>query len=246
MTIRSLSLAVGTLWCLAGQVVAGPILGVNIASLQNDADLVCVGSVTSVIALGKETIRISNAGANIPSVEAYILEAKMNVSSVVRGEAEKQITIRCHRNLRAWIPGISEGAYVAFLKRKADCFVPVHELAYLIPLAEVALEGGDRTLAELLKTTITCGKIDLVRPAIDALFQVMPSDEFTTYADQLTASSNEFVAGVAHLYLLRAGQTGALSRAQSFIDQHHHDKKTRNLAAEISHSLEMSTRKKRD
>lgn len=246
MTIRSFSLVVGTLWWLAGQVAAGPILSVNIASLQNDADLVCVGSVTSVTALGKETITVSRDGANIQGVEADILEAQMNVSSVVRGEAAKQITIRCHRNLQAWIPGISEGAYVAFLKREADHFVPVHELAYLIPLDEVALEDGNRTLDELLKTTVAHGKSDLVRPAMDALSQIMPSEEFATYADQLTASSNEYVAGVAHLYLLRAGQTGAVPRAQSFIDQPRHDKETRNLAAEISHSLEKSTRKKQD
>jgi len=237
MTIRSLVALVLALCWLAGPLRAGPILNVNIASMQKDADLVCAGSVTSVTALGKEKISISEGGANINNVEVDVLDAQMTVYRVLRGEAANKITIRCHRNLLAWIPGITEGACVVFLRREADHFVPVHELSYVIPLDAAALEDGDRTLAEMLKTTITHGKTDAVRPAMDALSQVIPSQEFAAYADRLAASANKYVAGVALLYLIRAGQSNAVSRAQVFIDQPGSNKEAQSLAAEISDSL---------
>lgn len=225
---------------LAKPVCGGPILSVNIASLQKNADLVCVGIITQVNVLGSETISISEGGTYLKNVEADLLEAKMSVSFVLKGEADSKITIRSHRNLMAWMPGITEGAYVTFLRREGDHFLPIDELAFVIPLDPAAVAGNHKTLPELLKVTATSRKSDLVRPAMDALSQVVPAPEFLGYADELAMSHDEHVAGVALLYLVRAGQRNAVSRAQSFVDRPHAEKETKYLADEISRVLGQS------
>jgi len=199
----------------------GPVFTVNIKLLESEADAICIGEVTSVKTIGKKNLFFSE-GVNIGPYEAEVLRAQVSVHQVIKGESPNEITLECYRNLNAWIPGIAEGAYILFLKKKEEIFVPVKQPGYLIPVARQALK--DDNITDVLKGTIATRNRRLIRPCIEALQQVMNADDFNSYALGLLKGKDPFICGSALLVLIKTGDKTVLDEASKFSATKHNDK----------------------
>lgn len=214
---------------------AGPVFTINIKLLESEADTICIGEVTSVKTIGKEKL-LSSDGVNIGPYEAEVLRAQVSVHKVIKGTPANEITLECYRNLNAWIPGIAEGAYILFLKKKGGFFAPVKQPGYLIPVAHQALKNDN--IIDVLKGTIATRNRRLIRPCIEALQQIISTNDFNNYALGLLKEKDPFIRGSALLSLIKTGDKTVLDEASKFSAAKHNDKEVDNLAKKIAIAIE--------
>jgi hypothetical protein len=234
-TPKTFTAILAILAALSGQMtVAGPVYQLDVKSLDAGADLVCGGDVVRVESTGKEMISIRNSGGSTTSYETEVLLARFAVRCVFKGEAQDEITIKCHRNLLAWLPGITQGSCIVYLKKEGEVFVPVRETGNVVPCDEQALRVAKPTMTHVLKATIEKGKRDSIRICLDVLSQVLPEEEFGAYARHLAEAKDDYLRGMGLLHLVSKGDRSVVAPAMTFASKTHEDKELKNLAAEIS------------
>lgn len=233
--MKTILLIVSLYFCvLSVSVCAGPQLAINLKSCTATADVICVGEVISVTNNGVISVSTETSTINTGSYDAELLRANIIVSRMFKGEEHGIITLECYRNIQAWVPGIAEGYYILFLRRKGDIFIPVHQPGFLVPIDSRGLHAEDDTMTEIFKATVAFKNPRLVRSSLNMLSQLMAPNEFIEYAHQLLNDYDTFVQGAAIMELINFGDTSVLDKATRYSESNYDDKELNNLARAIS------------
>lgn len=212
----------------------GPIARIDLTSLMSEADLVGAGKVDSVRVVGSEFVSVQTKNFNAGSFQADVLSAKMLIQYAFKGGPGGEISVRCYRNLSAWVPGISEGSYIIFLRKHDAEYLPAVPIGFLIPIHPNSLRAGSLGMKGILQESIAFGDRSLLRPDLDALSQLMGKEEFVLYVRGLVREADNFLRGLALTYLVRAGDRAALDSAVAFLEHEYADKEVANVGLELS------------
>lgn len=215
-----------------------PSYCVDIATANADADLVCGGLVVSVENKGKEGIAVAKTNGRTTIIDTEVLLARIAVKCIFKGQPTNEVALQCHRNLAFGMPGITEGACLLFIRKNAEVFEPVRELAYAIPVTSTALDMGTTNMQEILKTTIANRKRDTIRICLDVLQQLMPDRDFVDYVRQLTTGEDKYIQGVALLFLVEKGDNRDILRAETFTETNYDDTGLVYVSKSLSYELE--------
>jgi hypothetical protein len=232
-------------WSLGG--VIKRVHFVDMGKLMESSDLVCLGTVVKIEKTGGVDVPDDFAW-NYDRFDESVLTAEFVIKHAYKGSANQKITIRCHRKMSAMMMGISDGSFIAFLKKNGELYEPACQPGYLIPINEEIFtsEKYDQSvMRDVLEYSIENGERNNIRSCLGALRQIIFKDDFIKYLVKLLKLEDEYVKGEVFLHIANRPIESKLlmDKARSFSKEKHSQREINLLAEKVSFEFLLAERK---